>query len=169
MIWKWRILLGLVGLACSTQGVLFASEFRSILPILKPYASAISNTSEKPLKPVPRKKVTNAVKQVIDAWNQNQLGDVLDDSFYDRSRLVDAMATDVPRDARLETLSVGDVQTLNSEVVDTPEGRMSRSTVMVSVKTQLTFNDSSKGYQRREGTNTYILTITEPAEDEDEH
>jgi len=166
---KYYIVYIAICLICSTS-VARAGELRSIVPILKPYASgAITNTSEKPLKPVARKKVANAVKQVIDAWNQNQLGDVLDDSFYDRSRLVDAMATDVPRDARLETLSIGDVQTLNSEVVDTPEGRMSRSTVMVSVKTQLTFNDSSKGYQRREGTNTYILTITEPAEDEGEH
>lgn len=145
-----------------------ASEFRAIRPIMTPQrAQAPGQAQPARWAPVQRKKVVDAVKEVIAAWNENRVEDVLDERFYDRSRLSDAMQGKVPRDARLEPLAIGEVQTLSREEVDTPEGRMMRSTVMVTVKTQVTYNDPQQGYQRRQGVNTYVLTITEPEEPEE--
>jgi hypothetical protein len=148
--------------------VAHAGEFRTLQPILTPQQLGVTGVQTgKLLKPVPRDTVVGAVKEVLSAWNENRIDGVLDNKFFDRSQMEDAMQSKVPRDARLTPQSIGDIQTIKREIVDTPEGRMARSTVMVTVKTQLTFNDPQKGYQRRNGVNTYVLTITEPEENED--
>jgi len=88
---------------------------------------------------------------------------VLGDEFFDKSRLSDAMNAKVPRDARLSVLAIQDVQTLGQKTADSPSGRLLVSTVSVTAKTQLTFNDPANGYQRREGVNEYIIRIKQRA------
>jgi len=115
------------------------------------------------IKPVSRTLAARAVGKVIAAWNENNVNSVLGDEFFDKSRLSDAMNAKVPRDARLSVLAIQDVQTLGQKTADSPSGRLLVSTVSVTAKTQLTFNDPANGYQRREGVNEYIIRIKQRA------
>ncbi|MDQ7010597.1 MAG: hypothetical protein Q9M29_02125, partial [Mariprofundaceae bacterium] len=137
------------------------SEFRTFQPILTPAArpGGAAGAPAARVKPVSRRLIAKAVDKVIAAWNGNNVDSVLSDQFFDKSRLADAMNSKVPRDARLEVLAIQDAQTLSQSTADSPHGRLLVSMVSVTVKTQLTFNDPANGYQRREGTNEYILRI----------
>jgi len=144
---------------CLHTSITFASEFRTFRPILTPIAMPQGAAVQANIKPVSRQLAEKAVGKLIDAWNSNQLDGVLATEFTDKSRLTDAMNSKVPRDARLEVLGIQSMQTLQQSVVDSPNGKLLVSTVSVTVKTQLTFNDPANGYQRREGINEYILRI----------
>lgn len=139
--------------------VAWASEFRSFRPILTSVAVVSGGQSTAAVKPISRNLAEKAMSKIIAAWNGNNVNSVLGDSFFDKSRLNDAMNAKVPRDARLEVLSIQDVQTLGQKTVGSPAGKLLVSTVSITAKTQLTFNDPVNGYQRREGTNEYIMRI----------
>jgi len=141
--------------------VVGASEFRAFQPILTPSAVPENGRAlaQNQMKPVSRTMAEKAVGKLIAAWNRKNLDSVLGDEFYDKSRLNDAMNGKVPRDAELSLLAIQDTQTLQQQVVDSPSGKLLVSTVSITVKTQLTFNDPTAGYQRREGVNEYIMRI----------
>jgi len=141
--------------------ILFAAEFRSFRPILSASINSENGAvlPQQQMKPVSRKLTEKAVGKVIVAWNNKQLDGVLGKEFYDKSRLNDAMNGQVPRDAQLSLLAIQSSQTLQQQVVESPKGRLLVSTVSITAKTQLTFNDPTNGYQRREGTNEYIMRI----------
>jgi len=147
----------------SFQAVPLASEFRAYRPILTPSAVPESGKTVKQLKPISRKLAEKAVNKLIAAWNGKNLDKVLGEEFYDKSRLNNAMSSKVPRDAQLSLLAVQDMQTLQQSVTDSPKGKMLVSMVSITAKTQLTFNDPTNGYQRREGTNEYIMRIKQRA------
>jgi hypothetical protein len=150
-----------------------AQEFRKMRriarpPVAKPVvtdakASAVLETRkaapEQNLTPISRDVAEKAIGMLVNAWNSNTLESVLADNFFDKSRLTDAMDTKVPRDAELSILAIQDVQTLKQKIDDTPDGKVLVSTVSITVRSQLTFNDPNKGYQRREGINEYIMRI----------
>lgn len=115
------------------------------------------------LRPVSAAKVEEAVKQIVAAWNTSKLGPLLADNFYDKSRLTDALATKVPRDARLSVLAIQGVQTLNQYTQKSAAGAEQLvSRVSVTVRTQVEYNDSQAGFQRLDGSNEFILLITAP-------
>lgn len=115
-------------------------------------------------QPVSAARVEEAVKKIAAAWNTPNLAPMLADSFYDKSRLVDALSTKVPRDARLRVLSVQGIQTLNQYLQKSASGMEQRiSRVSVTVRTQLEYNDPQAGFQRLDGTNEFILLIAEPS------
>ena len=89
---------------------------------------------------------------------------LLGNEFYDRSQLNDAMNTKVPRDAQLSLLGIQGVRTLDQQFKDSPSGKLLVSTVSVTASTQMTYNDPTNGYQRREGVNEYILRIKQRAQ-----
>jgi len=159
----WMALAGLM-LILSNSGAIQASEFRSIQPVLTA-AMAQGGQSLAPgekrvaLKPIPRKVAKQAADKIMAAWNGNHMDSVLGKEFFDKSQLSDAMNSKVPRDARLSVLSIQDVQTLAQKTADSPQGRLLVSTVTITLKTQLTFNDPVNGFQRREGTNEYTMRI----------
>ncbi len=142
-----------------------ASEFRSWRPILTP--SLVPENSralqQSQMKPVSRQLAEKAVQKLIAAWNGKNLDGILGKEFYDKSRLNDAMNGQVPRDAALSLLAIQDTQTLQQQVIDTPGGKILVSMVSITAKTQLTFNDPTSGYQRREGVNEYIMRIKQRA------
>jgi len=111
------------------------------------------------MKPVSRNVAETAMEKVVAAWNGNRIDSVLSDSFFDKSRLADSMNAKVPRDARLSVLAIQAVQTLGQRVESGPRGKVLVSTISITAKTQLTFNDPTNGYQRREGTNEYIVRV----------
>lgn len=114
--------------------------------------------------PVPPERIDEAVQAVVAAWNTPKLAPLLADYFYDKSRLLDALNTQVPRDAKLRVLSIQGMQTL-LQYVQKNEGGVEqlKSRVSVTLRTQVEYNDAQTGFQRLDGTNEVILLITEAA------
>jgi len=149
---------------CLSVGVQ-ASEFRSLRPILTPTSLSLAGevVPRQQVKPVSRRVAQKVIEKLVSAWNNKDLDRVLGKKFFDRSRLNDAMNSKVPRDAHLAVLAIQDVQTLQQQMVDSPKGKRLVSMLSITVKTQLSFNDPVNGYQRREGTNEYIMRIEQRA------
>ena len=169
-LWAMTLFLGLSMVFAGAQ-LVSAQEFRKMNRIARPPALKPANPKPKTapsrqsvtqapaLTPVSRAVAEKAVGMLVNAWNENNLDKVLADTFFDKSRLTDAMDIQVPRDAELSVLAIQDVQTLKQKIDDTPDGKVLVSTVSVTVRSQLTFNDPDRGYQRREGINEYIMRI----------
>ena len=103
-----------------------------------------------------------AVEQLVAAWNEGRLGRVLGPAFCDRDRLAASMEVRVPRDARLRLLAVEGVQTLE-QGEEVRGGRRYRvSLIAVVARTQLEYEDPTRGLQRLEGRNEYLLRVREP-------
>lgn len=153
-------LCGLV-LACVSTPT-YAQEFRSVRPIASPDAmGTTAPVTGEVQRPLPRAVVEEAVRQVIETWNQPGFRDKLAEQFYDGQRLEDSIHNIAPRDAKLRLLSVQGIQTYSQQEGRTADGRLQVvSTVSAQVRTQLEFNNST-GFQRREGTNEFLLQITQ--------
>lgn len=140
-----------------------AEEFRRITPIATPKKSVSFPKGARPVAvpvPVDSGIIESAIKDIMASWNTAALAGKLSENFYDKDRLLDAINTKVPRDAKLQILSIQGIQTLNQYTLADASGKESLfSTVSVIVRTQVEFNDPSKGFQRLEGTNEYILTV----------
>ena len=107
--------------------------------------------------PIERDKIERAVKKVTDAWGSGQLGQVLSPGFRDRDKLMDAIQTKVPRDAKLRVTAIQGWQVLDQY----RQGESLVSQVSVTVRTQVEFGDPTAGFQARDGTNEYVMTLTE--------
>jgi hypothetical protein len=128
-------------------------------PKLPPGARAVAS-----VRPVSTVGIEAAVRLIASAWNAPRLAPVLADNFYDKSRLLDALNTKVPRDATLRVLAIQGVQTLNQYLQTNAAGaELLVSRVSVTVRTQVEFNDPNKGFQRLDGTNEFILLVTQPS------
>ncbi len=114
--------------------------------------------------PVPQERIDEAVQAVVTAWNTPKLAPLLADYFYDKSRLLDALSTKVPRDAKLRVISIQGKQTLLQYLQKNIDGvEQLKSRVSVTLSTQVEYNDPQSGFQRLNGTNEVILLITEAA------
>lgn len=142
----------------------FAQESRMIRPVERPGAAraALPNGAIRivPPRPVSRERVEAAVLQLIQAWNERKLETVLADNFYDRQRLVDAVQSKVPRDARLRLVALQSWQIVDQYAFDSARSVV-YSRISVTARTQLEFNDPAAGFQVRPGTNDFFLTIGE--------
>lgn len=153
--------LGLAGpAAVEAQG----RQFRAIKSIntphnlqrLLPPGAVVSQSIE----PVPREAVQTRMQELLDKWNSPDMADTLAEVFYDRTRLLDAVDTQVPRDARLRLQSVQGSQTLQQYTLPAAEGRPAREVSIVSatVRTQLEYSTAS-GLVRLPGTNEFLLEV----------
>jgi len=164
------ISLFLLALLAAPQLQVGGSEFRTFKPIAVPpqkqsvSVPIVATPVQPSLQPVSRQLADKALERVIMAWNTKQLNGVLGDDFYDRSQLSDAMNTRVPRDAELSLLAIQGARTIDQKTVDSPSGKLLVSTVSITASTQLTYNDPTNGYQRREGVNEYIVRIKQRAQ-----
>lgn len=155
-------LLLVLGISASPSA---GEEFRVVKPIATPKVSAPLPAGAKRVKerkPVDLQKLADAIKDIMASWNTPKLASKLSDTFYDKSRLLDALNTKVPRDARLSILSIQGIQILDQYVTPGQSGAPDTyvSTVSATVRTQIEFNDPVNGFQRIEGTNEYILKVT---------
>jgi len=144
-------------------GMVQAAEFRALRPIrtaamVQHLAGAAARTPAT-LKKVSAEVLRTAVDTLTRAWNGNDLEGVMGQEFFDKSRLLDAMTSKVPRDAPLRVLSIQNAHTLDQRIVGTGGDQRRVSLVSVTLRTQLEFNNPANGFQRREGTNEYILRI----------
>ena len=152
-------LLLLAGVLASAADSASAGEFRSFHPIGRPAETAASVPVS---RPVERRVVESAVRDILASWGSSGFADRLAPGFYDAQRLVDAVDGSVPRDAALRVLAIEGVQTLSQqEIVGEGGIAQRRSVVSATVRTQLEFNDPSLGFQRREGTNELLLEVIE--------
>ena len=158
-------LLAITVLACAlvspaAEGAQFRGSNRIERPGAEPEAPAGAKRVEKP-EPVPKQLIEDAVRELMAAWNTEKLERLLADSFFDRSRLLDTIVEDAPRDATIRILSIQNVQTLTQ--FTRPEGEDSTlviSTVSAVVRTQVEYNDPTSGFRRLEGTGEYLFEIT---------
>ena len=133
-----------------------AREFRDIQRLNKPSADGITNG--KIIKPVEKTVVESVVEKIFNSYNTPEFDSLLSKNFYNKDRLTTAIDEKVPKDAAMRVLGIRGVETLGQ----TLQGNRLVSTVSVTVKAQMEFNNAS-GFQRRESTNELILKITQDA------
>ncbi len=151
------LLAALASLAATPAG---AQDFRAIRPIARPAAlPPLPDGAVRvaPPRPVARATVEAAMAKVAAAWTDKRLDGTLAADFYRRDELRDAMQTRVPRDARLRVVAVQGWQVLDQyRRAGTLYTRLS-----VTARTQVEFNDPAAGFQARDGTNDYEMTLSE--------
>jgi hypothetical protein len=154
-----RLLLGVTaGALMSVSLTLAASEMRGLSVIPTPERMPRGAVAVKTVQPVPRELVEAAARRTVAAWNTSHMGEVLHDDLFDKQRLLDAMDTAVPRDAKMRLLSVGGIQTLQQYAM----WHKSRRWVLVSrvsatLRTQVEYNDPSGGFKRTPYTDEFVF------------
>lgn len=143
-----------------------AQESRTLNPIARPPAGGASAVAAPPpggFVPVAPEIVRAAVERLVKAWNTPDLAPLLSERFPDKARLLDVLASQVPRDARLNLLAIQGVQVIGQRVTPLAGGVEQEvvSRVSVTFRTQVEFNDPVAGFQRREGVNEAILVVRE--------
>ncbi len=141
-------------------GMIGAQEMRAVNPIATPAPLPPGAERVAAPKPLDAGTVRSNVEEFTAKWNAGDLGGVISDNFYEKSRFQDSMLSNVPRDARLKVEGMGSVQTFQQVVVDDPAGgRMRVTTGSVTVKTQIELNDPKQGFVRVPGTNEFIFEM----------
>jgi hypothetical protein len=160
-----RLALPLLALLLAVAPV-HAQETRPFQPIRSPHALSLpaGAVPVAQVRPVPREVVTQGLQEILRAWNTPKLEQYLSDNFPDRSRLLDTLALRIPRDAVLRVLAVQGMQVLDQYRMPREGGGEDLITRMaVTVRLQVEFTDPALGFQRREGTNEFVLRLVEPA------
>ena len=115
------------------------------------------------IQPVSSQAVEEAVRQIALAWNTPRLPGYLAPNFYGKDRLAESVNRQLPRDAKLRVLGIQSTQTVAQfKQPDERYGEITVSRVLVTVRTQVEFNDPRAGLRRLEGTNEFTLRVTEP-------
>ena len=112
---------------------------------------------------IPRQVLRKAVMDVMSSWNKQDFETALDDTLYDKRRLLDSMDRKAPADARIRVIATRGIQILQQYITpaDSAHGKpVLTSVVKATVRSQIEYNDPQKGFQRIDGTNDYILRLT---------
>ncbi len=156
--------IAILGLAVVIPNWVDAREFRSINRIKTPVINQIdvpegAIVSQTP-KPVPRRIVEREVESIISKWNTKDMDETLAKEFYDRTRLLDTVEIEIPRDARLRIMAIKSSRTLLEYRIAGKNGLADQvvSHVSAVVDTQLEFSDRD-GYQRLPGSNEYLIKV----------
>lgn len=143
-----------------------ARQFRHIVPI----ASSEKPTANLPEGAIPvdqviqldRDEVEPLLREVLEEWNGSGMAGTLAEEFYDNSRLMDAMDTIVPRDAKLRLQSIQGIQTVQQYILPDQVGDRDKmiSIVSATARTQVEFESPGTGFVRLPGINEFILKVT---------
>ena len=146
-----------------------AAQFRSFVPIVTSDPAPKGSVVVSRPKPLYASLIAQALQRLFDSWSNDELRQHLSEKFYDRSRLLDVIARDVPRDARLRVLSIQNGQLLQ-QFSGAQRGvyQQPQSTVSVVARVQLEWNDPAQGFQRLEGVSEYVLLLTTLSENKGE-
>lgn len=178
---KSLLLLVCTGLFLFTAIISRSGEFRSLQPIAQPrqslqtwnIPSGSTFRGREDLEQISREAgdrvieiAKQGIKRIFDGWNSGQIENFMDTSFYDRQRFLDVMQTKVPKDAKIRLLAIEAIHPLDQQnnILD-PDGNAENMTLIVTtrvtatVRSQLEFNDTISGFQRREGRNEFILMV----------
>lgn len=149
-----------------------ARSFRDMDPILQPEEILIQQQGRTPvdpeiaqaLPPLDTALVPEAIRDLAENWNSGRLGQHLDPSFYNRERLLEAITTTAPRDAKLKIINIRDIRPLDVRVFNHAKrpGFIERvALVSATVDTQIEFNSPRTGWQRLPGTSEFLLQVSE--------
>jgi hypothetical protein len=143
-----------------------ARQFRQIIPI----ATLESPSAQLPdgaiqvdqVTPLERGEVEPLLRKVLEEWNASGMAGTLAEEFYDSSRLIDAMDTIVPRDAKLRLQSIQGIQTVQQYILPEQEDGRDKmiSIVSATARTQVEFERPGAGFVRLPGINEFILKVT---------
>lgn len=150
------------GLLCFQLPVADARQFRTIRTIATPEKLPENAQPVERFRPVKAQIVRAAVEKLAEAWNTGTLDPLLSrEKFYNKDRLLDTLAGDIPRDATLRVLSVGGITTLD-QYFQPREGRRKQVNIVSAiVRTQIEFNDPNNGFIRLDGRNEFVLEVVQ--------
>ncbi len=156
--------LGLAGLVIAASAV-DAAEFRRRATIRTPAALPADAAPVARITPIDRAVVERFIHKLFAAYGANPAAtaDLLDDSFVDKSRLLDTMSERLPRDAKLSVLGIGSIRTVSQHIEPGDDGNVLVSVVSATVRSQLVFNDPVTGFSRLEGRGDYFIKIRQKA------
>lgn len=138
-----------------------AAESRRIQPIATPERAGAQGLGAV-LRPVAAQRVRDAVETVYARYNRPDFEQVLADGFYERRRLADAIALDVPRDAAMRVLSISNVHAFGQTLHVRPgQPDVLESLLAVTVRAQLEFITDTGTFDRHQGTHELQLRIFE--------
>jgi hypothetical protein len=110
---------------------------------------------------VDRSALVAAIREALLTWNTPNADSVLDETFYDRERLLDNLRGGAPLDARIRILGVRAVNILGQRADELDDGRkVIVSTAVAVVDTQIEFEDPTLGFRQVRGLNEYHLDVT---------
>ncbi|WP_416897556.1 MAG: hypothetical protein ACMVY4_19145 [Minwuia sp.] len=100
-----------------------------------------------------------AFTALLEKWNQPEFAAAVQNSLFDGDRFIEVLFQDVPRNARLRVLGVTGVTTLDQAFIEV-NGEVQRSSIVsLSANTQVEFVDANGDFQRREGTNEFLIRV----------
>lgn len=135
------------------------AQFRKFIPINTPGVIPEGAVPVDQWQSIDRKVIELGVRDVMQSWNGQGLGQKLAEEFYDAQRLEDAISTSAPRNAKVRVMAVQGQQLLQQYLIENK--RISH--VSVTVKTQVEYEDAQNGFQVRPGTQELVLRVTEDA------
>ena len=139
-----------------------AGQMRSFDPIPKAKTLPEGAEAVSDIEQVDEDAVTDTVDQLANGWNNENIDDLLSDDFQEKSRLNDALLTNVPADAQMQIDSVRGVSTLQQTIMTTADGQRQRiSTVTATVATRLQIQDPTSGFVSVPGTNEIVFEVVE--------
>ena len=112
---------------------------------------------------LPLPLVEKVVYDLFGAWNSPNLGSKLSKDFPNKSRIVDAIQTGVPRHVRLQVLSFQNPRIVEQYFRPHPDGDGTYqviSKISVRVTSQVAASSGlSKNFVRAEGTSDYLISV----------
>lgn len=106
-------------------------------------------------------KIKAAIIRLMSNWGTPELERNLSSRFSNRQQLLDAIATDVPFDAKLDVQSVRGIRVLSQRSKqDAQHGRVIVSVVAAEVETDVRYQDPQLGFQKLNGLGEYVFEIT---------
>ncbi len=150
-------------------GITWSAEFRGRRGIRSPSAPStgapVRPAAPGDLVPVDPRIVRKAVEDLYATYtfDNGRLRAFLEQVFHDRDRVLDNIATRIPRDAKLTVLGLEAIQTLEQTEgrLPTSADRFRESRVAVLVRGQIEFSDPVVGFVRRRGVSEFILKVYE--------
>jgi len=141
-----------------------ADEMRSINAIRTPAEMPANAVPMDQVRPVDREIVQRVIEDLFAAWNRQdgqELSEKLHPDFYDKRRVLDAIDTNLPRDAKIRVLSISGIDTQQQYLLKKVRTSQLVSIVAAIIETQIEFNDPAEGLQFRKGLVEYVFEVKE--------
>ncbi len=150
-----------------------SQEFRGFDPIPTPKAekqvrvdlAAEGYQSVATAQNLPPSLVEKVVYDIFGSWGSYKLNSKLTKNFPNKSRIMDAIQTGVPRHVKLQVLAIQNPRIVEQYIRPHPSGDGSYqllSKISVRVTSQIAASTSvSRRFQRVEGTSEYLINVTQ--------
>lgn len=149
-------------LTLMTVSVADAQKVRVFKRIAAPEAPPAGTELIEEMLPPDPGLAQNAIAGALEGWNSGKFGENISTDFQDKSRLLDNFANDVPLDAELRVVSMRNYRPMQQFGMVGDNGNVQLTTrIQVTVDTEIQFNDAQRGFRRLEGTNDFIVDVTE--------